>query len=161
MSKTFMPRYFLIFGLIILFTSCVKKQNQDQEDILLYLINQASSTPLRDACVSWSFTEWECVQDGNDRSKEVSILSECNQGRIEDFRNSLLPEESRADADVVDAYSCLKSCNRSFHLAIQCPTNLTFRSIEEYRKPRSESTSTFHRNWQICNLRCRIKGSNS
>ncbi|MCC5815467.1 MAG: hypothetical protein JJT78_11975 [Leptospira sp.] len=138
---------------------CVKERNQEEEDILLFLLNKSNESPLRDSCLDWSFAEWECVQDGDEKSKDVSILSECNQERIESFRLSLLPESKRSDENVRTAYSCLVSCNRNFHLAIQCPAQLRFRSIEEYRKPRSESTSIFHQTWQKCNLKCRLQGN--
>jgi hypothetical protein len=140
--------------------NCVKERNQNEEDILLFLINKSNESPLRDSCLNWSFTEWECVQDGDEKSKEVAILAECNQERIESFRLSLQPEGRRSDENVRSAYNCIVNCNRNFHLAIQCPAQLKFRSIEEYRKPRSESTSPFHQTWQKCNLKCRLQDNN-
>lgn len=178
-KKMILIRIFLfifIIIMILLFNFCTKDPLLDEnEGLILSLVNREEPLLTR-ICLDWAKTEFRCIKEAEseesleDLFKETffpelselerllysdSELKLCTNEEIEEKRTFIEPEELRRDNVALKrVYRCLTNCARRFHKQIQCPRDIFFKSLENYREFRDIGAGGFSIEYKDCELDC-------
>ncbi|MCB1189728.1 MAG: hypothetical protein H7A23_08880 [Leptospiraceae bacterium] len=139
----------LIFLVIVAVFSCRSKNtNQEDGELLVYLLNTQTSNPVQKSCNEFASLEKNCVKEPD------SITLTCSNEEIERIRHGIEPSDKRTDDVLSGFYDCWSKCNIVYNNQETICSNQKFQTSKYYRESQKSGESQASISWGVCIEKC-------